>query len=162
MTPVCSLRTTFSHSSGWAPGLDKSLIGHKLDMATHDVATEKCECATHLPTDFRRAFPQRHAGPHGPTEVHDLVKLSGVGECFIDALAARLEDWLLVDRFSRMGNAILGAGPNSDRACGTANKCNCASDQLSAGQRIGSHRQRILEVHGCIEPQEQNMIKIIF
>src|SRR5258708_6305152 len=113
-------------------------------MATHDVATEKCECATYLPANFGGVFPQRHAGLHGPTELHDFVKLSGVGECFIDTLAACLEDGLLMDRFRRMGNVILGPSPNSDRARDTAGKCNCPSDQLPTGRRTSRHRQPIL------------------
>jgi hypothetical protein len=94
------------------------LVRLKLNLATHDVATEKCECATHLPANFGGFFLQRHAGLHGPTELPDFVKLSGVGECFIDTFAARLEDGLLMDRFRRMGNAIFIPSPNSDRARG--------------------------------------------
>jgi len=116
------------------------LVRLKLNLATKDVATEKCECATHLPANFSGFFPQRHAGLHGPTELPDFVKLSGVGECFIDTFAARLEDGLLMDRFRRMGNAILGTGPNSDRARGTASKCNCTSNQLRTARPIGRHQ----------------------
>src|ERR1700732_27693 len=89
----------------YTPRLDNSLVRHKFDMATCDVATEKCERATHLPADFGEFFPQPHAGLHGSTELNDFVKLSGVGECLIDALSARLKDGLLMDRFRHMGNA---------------------------------------------------------
>ena len=108
--------------------LDYSLVRHKFDMTTYNVATEKCECATHLSTDFRGFFPQRHAGLHSPTELHDSVKLSGISECFIDSLAARHEDGLLMDGFRGVRNTILGSSPNSGRARGTASKCNCTSN----------------------------------
>src|SRR5215471_16886557 len=120
-----------------APRLDNSLVRRKFDMTTYDVATEKCECATRLSANFGGFSPRRHAGLHGPAELHDSVKLSSAGECFIDTLAARLKDGLLMDRFRRMGNAILGTGPSSDRACGTASKCNCTSNQLPTAWRIG-------------------------
>ena len=74
----------------YTPRLDNSLVRHKLDMAARDVATEKCERATHLPADFSGFVPKRHARLRGPTELNDFVKLSDVGERLIDALTARL------------------------------------------------------------------------
>jgi hypothetical protein len=131
-------------------------------MAACDMATEECERATHLPADFGGFFPKRHARLHGPTELNDFVKLSDVGERLIDTLTARSKHKLLVNRFRRMGNAVLGTSPNPDRDRTTASKRNRGSDQLSSSRRIGGQRQPVLEVHGCIELRIKNMIKIIF
>src|SRR5215469_17624979 len=121
----------------YTPRLDNSLVRHKLDMAACDMAAEKCERATQLPADCGGFFPKRHARLHGPTESNDFVKLSDVGERFIDTLTARLKHGLLMNRFRRMGNAVLGASPTPDRDHAKANKCNRGSDQLSSSRRIG-------------------------
>src|SRR5262245_17568309 len=146
----------------YTPRLDNSLVRHKLDMAACNVATEKCERATHLPADFGGILPKRDARLHGPTELNDFVKLSDVGERLIDTLRARLKHGLLMNRFRRMGNAVLGASPNPDRDRSTASKRNRGSDHLSSSRRIGRQPQPVLKLHGCIEPRTQNMIKIIF
>jgi len=146
----------------YTPRLDNSLVRHKLDMAACDMATEKCERATHLPADFGGFLPKCHARLHGPTELNDFVKLSDVGERLIDTLTARLKHGLLMNRFRRMGNAVLGTSPNPDRDRTTASKRNRGSDQLSSSRRIGRQRQPSLKVHGCIELRIENMIKIIF
>ena len=145
----------------YTPRLDNSLVRHKLDMAACDVATEKCERATHLPADFVGFFPN-FPRLHGAAESNDFVKLSGVGERLIDTLTARLKHGLLMNRFRRMGNAVLGTSPNPDRDRTTASKRNRGSDQLSSSRRIGRQRQPVLKVHGCIELRIKNMIKIIF
>ena len=144
----------------YTPSLDNSVVRHKLDMAACDMATEKCERATHLPADLGRFFPNRHARLHGPTELNDFVKLSDVGERLIDTLTARLKHGLLMNRFRRMGNSVLGPNPGRDR--NTASKRNRGSDQLSSSRRIGRQRPPVLKVHGCSETRIQNMIKIIF
>ena len=146
----------------YTPRLDNSLVWHKLDMAACDVAAEKGERAAHLPADFGGFFPKRRARLHGPTELNDFVKLSDVGERLIDTLTARLKHGLLMNRFRRMGNAVLGTSPNPDRDRTTASKRNRGSDQLSSSRRIGRQRQPVLKVHGCIELRIKNMIKIIF
>src|SRR6516162_6285198 len=146
----------------YTPRLDNSLVWHKLDMAACDVATEKCEHASHLQADFGGFFPKRHARLHGPTELDDFVKLSDVGERLIDTLKARLKHGLLMNRLRRMGNAVLGTSPNPDRDLTTASKSNRGSDQLSSSRRIGRQRQPVLKAHGCIELRIKNMIKIIF
>jgi len=146
----------------YTPRLDNSLIRHELDMAASDVAPEKRVRATHLPADLGRFFPNRHARLHGPTELNDFVKLSDVGERLIDTLTARLKHGLLMNRFRRMGNSVLGASPNPGRDRTTASKRNRGRDQLSSSRRIGRQRQPVLTVHGCSETRIQNMIKIIF
>src|SRR5262249_53572938 len=146
----------------YTPRLDNSLVRHKLDMTACDVATEKCERAAHLPADFSGFFPKSHARLHRPTELNDFVKLSEVGERLIDTPTARLKHGLLMNRFRRMGNALLGASSNPDRDRTTASKRNCGSDQLPSSWRIGRQRQPVLKVHVCIELRIQNMIKIIF
>ena len=144
------------------PRLDYSLVRYKLDMAACDVATEKYERATHLPTDFGGLFPKRHARLHGPAELNDFVKSSDVGERLIDTLKARLKHGLLMNRFRRVGNAVFGTSPNPDRDRTTASKRNRGSDKLSSSRRIGRQRQPVLKVQGCIELRKKNMIKIIF
>jgi hypothetical protein len=146
----------------YTPRLDNSLVRHKLDLAAYDVATEKCERATRLPADFGVFFPKRHARLHGPTELNDFVKLSDVRERLIDTLTARLKHGLLMNGFRRMGNAVLGPSPNPERDGTIASKRNRGSDQLPSSRRIGRQRQPVLKVHGCIELQIKNMIKIIF
>ena len=98
----------------------------------------------------------------GPTELNDFVKLSDVGERLIDTLTACVKHGLLMNRFRRMGNAVLGASPNPNRHRTTTSERNRGSDQLSSSRRIGRQRQPVLKVHGCIELRIQNMIKIIF
>jgi len=146
----------------YTPRLDNSLVRHKFDMAACDMAPEKCERASHLQADFGGFFPKRHARLHGPTELNDFVKLSDVGERLIDTLTARSKHGLLMNRFRRMGNAVLGTSPNPDRDRTTASKRNRGSDQLSSSRRIGRQRQPVLKAHGCIELRIKNMIKIIF
>jgi hypothetical protein len=86
------------------PCLDNSLLGYTLEMATHNMAAEKRECAAYLPTDFCRSFARRHAGLHSRTELFDFAKLSGIGKRFINAPLRRVKDRFLMDRFRRVGN----------------------------------------------------------
>ncbi len=93
-----------------SPRLHDTLVRDKLDMPSRDVPAEEGERASHFATDLRRLVSQAH-GLHDATELYDLVELFGVGQRFVDALPACFENSLLVYRFRRMRNLVLGCRP---------------------------------------------------
>ena len=97
---------------GHAPGLDDSLVGHKFDMPSNDMAAEECERATCLTADLRGRSSRGHAGLHGCTELRHIVELFRVGECIIDTFAAGFENWLLVNGFPRTSNLLFISCPS--------------------------------------------------
>src|SRR5579864_9281737 len=94
-----------------SPRLHDSLVRHKFDVPSRDVAAEERERASHFTTDLRGLASQVH-GLQDSTELYDLVELLGVGERIIDALPARFETSFLVNGFRRARNLLLGSSPN--------------------------------------------------
>lgn len=88
-----------------SPGLHDSLVGHKFDVPSRDVTAEEHERASYFTADLRGLVSQVH-GLHDSTELYDLLKLIGVGERFVDALSARLENSLFVNGFLRTRNLL--------------------------------------------------------
>src|SRR4051794_33284423 len=80
-----------------APGLDDPLIGHQLDVAPLDHPAEAGEGAADLRIDLGRG------------SAAELAELAGIGERFVDALGAGIENDFLMDGLGH-GNAPLVGG----------------------------------------------------
>jgi len=89
--------------------LDDSLVRHKFDLPSGNMAAKERERASWFATDLRGPGSRRHAPLHGRTQLHDLAKLFRVRERFVDAFPARLEDRFEMNRFRRMRNRFLGS-----------------------------------------------------
>src|SRR5258708_30655449 len=86
------------------------------------IPAKECEPASHFTADLRGLAPQRH-GLHDSADLYDFVELFGVRECFVDALPARFENSVLLNRFRRTRNLLLGSSPWLSSALARPSAC---------------------------------------
>ena len=99
-----------------SPGLNDALIRDELDVAAEDVPAKEGEGASGSASDLRRRIAKGHAGLHGGAEVNDFVKLLGIEQGLVDALARRFEDGLLMNGFLRTRDFFLCRGKSFGNA----------------------------------------------
>src|ERR1700737_4491672 len=118
--PLCHEVEFHNRINTWVPGhhspcLDDSFARDELDVPPHNMAAEKREASAYFTADFRRRRAERHTGFHDPAKLGGLVELFGVGECFVHALAVRLENRFLMNRLRRVRNLLTRARPTAGR-----------------------------------------------
>lgn len=80
-----------------SPGLYDPHVRHKFDVSPRDEAAVKRKGASRFPTDLCGFIRQVHRLQRS-TELNDAGKLFGISKSFVDALRARSENRLLMNR----------------------------------------------------------------